>query len=99
MQQIRGGGYFINVRNTHVCYMKLDFEGILQSVRYWYEMCDELVLILNSVKFMKCEIRGSTMRTYPVGREVYISWSFDLRPYFKCASGECSDETALSHMQ
>ena len=42
----------------------------MQSVRYWYEICDtlvpfftyceELVLILLSVKFMKCEICSST---------------------------------------
>ena len=77
MQQTRGGVHFINMRNTHTCYMKFDFVRILQSVRYWYEMYDVLVPILNSVKFMKCEIRGSTMRTYLLGQEVYIlalSW-------------------------
>ena len=69
MQQI--WGYFINVRNAHVCYMHIwKFAYFSQSVRYWYEICDvvvpifhvlwELVPILHSVKFTKCEICGST---------------------------------------
>ena len=48
-----GGGYFINVRNTHVCYMKY--------VTYWYQnftCCEELVCILHSVKLTKCD-RGA----------------------------------------
>ena len=46
-----------------------------QSVRYWYEMvtywyqfftvCDDMVPILYSVKFTKCEICGSTEHTEP----------------------------------
>ena len=38
-----GGGYFINVRKTHVCNMK-DFVRIFpQSMRYWHEISDVLV--------------------------------------------------------
>ena len=62
MQQIGGGGYFINVKNTHVCYMKFDFVRILTSVRYWYEICE--MPILHRVKFTKCEICGSVSNWY-----------------------------------
>ena len=46
----RFGGYFINVRDTHVCYIytKFDFVRFFpQSVRYWYEICDLLVPIFH----------------------------------------------------
>ena len=55
------GVYFINVMNTHECYMI----GIsLTRERYWYEIRDVLVPILHAlcilqgVKFTKCEING-----------------------------------------
>ena len=38
MQQI--WGYFINVRNAHVYYMKFE------SVRYCFEICDVLIPIV-----------------------------------------------------
>ena len=64
----RFGGYFINERNTHVCYIKLcekyarsRISKLLwnstsfvfsQSVRYWYEICDRRIGIHSS----QCEI-------------------------------------------
>ena len=65
-------GYFINVRNMHVCYIKFDFMRVFHKVgdigtkyvTYWYQFftcCEKLVPILHSVKFTKCEICGSTM--------------------------------------
>ena len=67
-------GYFINVRNTHVCYMKFEFVRIFHKmwdivtkyVTYWYQIftcCEELIPILQSVKFTKCEICGLTRRS------------------------------------
>ena len=65
------GEYFNNVRNTHVCYMKFDFVRMFHQVwdigtkyvTYWYQLftcCDELALILDNVKFAKCEVCSST---------------------------------------
>ena len=64
-------GYFIAVTNMHDCYMKFDYVRIsLTRGKYWYEIrdvlvpilqrCKELVPILHGVKFTKCEIYGST---------------------------------------
>ena len=59
--------YFIDVKNTHECYMF--FENVRNPhtfVRYWYEIRDIMVPILHlpilhDVKFTKCEIYGSTV--------------------------------------
>ena len=36
---------------------------ISQNVKYWYEICDVLVPILQGVEFAKCETCGSTELT------------------------------------
>ena len=75
MQQIFflwGGGYFINVKIAHVCYINFHdvrkfhkmWNIVMKYVTYWYQLftrCEELVPIFHSVKFAKCEICGSTM--------------------------------------
>ena len=60
------GGYFIDVRNMHDCYMKFDYVRIsLSREKYWCEIrdvpirCEDLVPILHGMKFTKCEIYGS----------------------------------------
>ena len=83
-----GGGHFINVRNTHVCYIKFDFVRIFYKVRdigtkyvtYWYQFftcCEELVPILHSVK---CELCGSTVLAAVVSVAQSVANS---RSYFK----------------
>ena len=52
MQQLwgGGGGYFIDVRNMHDCYMKFDYVRIsLTREKYWYEIRDVLVPILHAL--------------------------------------------------
>ena len=86
-----GGGYFINVRNTHVCYMEFDFVRILHKVcdigtkymTYWYQFstcCEELVPILHSVKFTKYEICGSTELVALL--ELFSCYRVAIRPEF-----------------
>ena len=44
------GRSFIDVRNMHDCYMKLDYVRIsLTRERYWYEIRDVLVPILHAL--------------------------------------------------
>ena len=51
---------FENVRNPHT------------FVRYWYEIRDILVPILQDVKFTKCEICGSTVHGGHLGHVTSI---------------------------
>ena len=45
-----GGSYFIDVRNMHDCYMKFDYVRVsLTREKYWYEIRDVLVLILQAL--------------------------------------------------
>ena len=67
---MRVRGYSINLRNTHVCYMKFDFVRTFHKVKdfgteyvaYWYQYlrAGEILLknstVLHSEKFTKCEI-------------------------------------------
>ena len=74
----RFGRYFTNVRNTHVCYMKYFMRSFhrvcdigTNYMTYWYKFftcCEEMVPILLSAKFTKCEICGSSMTS------VGLSW-------------------------
>ena len=44
------GGYFIDVRNIHDCYMKFDYVRIsLTREKYWYEIRDVLVQVLHAL--------------------------------------------------
>ena len=46
----RFGLYFIDVKNTHKCYMKFDIVRIsLTHERYWYKICDVLVPLHHAV--------------------------------------------------
>ena len=79
-------GYFINVRNTHVCYMQFDFVRIFsQSVRYWYEICNALVPIFhvlwgigtNSSQceiYEVCNLRFNRAPTLTICLLVTINW-------------------------
>ena len=59
-----GGRYFINDRDTHVCYMTFVYMSIFQKVRYWYGIWDVQVPIFralwvigtNSSQFEICEL-------------------------------------------
>ena len=56
-------GYFIDVRNSHDCYIKFDDVCIsLTREKHWYEIRDEFVPILQGVKFTKCEIYSSKVQ-------------------------------------
>ena len=45
-----GGGYFIDVKIAHVCYIKLTTcANFLQNVKYCYEICDVLVPIIHAL--------------------------------------------------
>ena len=56
------GVYFIDVKNTHECYMNFEDVRISHTfVRYWYEIRDILVPILHArwrigTNYSRCEI-------------------------------------------
>ena len=50
MQQLWRGRYFVDVRNTHNCYIIFDYARIsLTRDNFLYEILDELVPILNAL--------------------------------------------------
>ena len=67
------GGYFIDVKIAHCCYIYMYFHYVrkfhkmwnigMKYVTYWYQFftrCEELVPIFHSEKFAKFEICGLT---------------------------------------
>ena len=91
------GGNLSMWGNTHVCCMKFDFVGIFHKVwdigtkyvAHWYHFprhffmcCEELVPILHSMKFAKCEICDST-RLRPKFRPLVpmdtLAWAIKVR--------------------